>query len=609
MRRILGLMAVLVALCAGGLAFAQEQVWVQIEAQPDEAQGRERAAAYAGAFPDVQGFRLRSGWYAILLGPYDRPTAQARLSDLKRENLIPRDSFISDGGSHLDQFWPAPGLAPGPDPAPEAEAIPETPATPETTVAEPAAEPEPATDPAEAPEPLAPAASAEAAAPPVVTETPEEARASEAALSDEGRQDLQRALQWFGFYDGAIDGAFGRGTRGSMAAWQEANDREPTGILTTAERAELVGAWQDETAAFGFQTVTEGEAGIEIALPLAMVGFDHYEPPFVHYTPRAGSDLRIILVSQPGDEAGLKGLYDLMQKLAVVPAEGERSLTDNGFTIEGRSATTVSYTRVVRDKGFLKGWMAIWPPALDPRMARILPTLQASFRPVGDRALDPGMVPLDEATRQGLMAGLEIRRPKLSRSGFFVDAAGTVVTTTEAVDTCTRVTLEGETPAEVVLADPALGLAVLRPQTAVAPRAVAALRAGPTRLGAQVAVAGFPWEDRMPAPVLTFGSLDSETGLDGEADLRRLTLDTRSGDAGGAVLDASGAVLGMVLPRRSGDRLLPAGAALALSADTIAARLAAQGVTAQSATSTLALPPDDLTARATGLAVLVSCWD
>jgi hypothetical protein len=45
-------------------------------------------------------------------------------------------------------------------------------------------------------------------------ETPAEARQSEAQLTREERDALQIAMQYFGFYQGGIDGAFGpaRGT-------------------------------------------------------------------------------------------------------------------------------------------------------------------------------------------------------------------------------------------------------------------------------------------------------------------------------------------------------------------------------------------------------------
>lgn len=630
MRRIFGLLAMLTGLLAAAATLAQEQVWVQIEAQPTEAKGQERAAAYAAAFPDVQGWQLKSGWYAVALGPYDRSAAAARLSDLRRENMIPRDSFVSDGRNHLVQFWPPEGGGTVPAPAEEATqpVPPAEPATDAATPPEPpadgdgawsaatppedtaAAEPAPL---AEAAPPVAaetPATEAAAEAPALPPETPEEARISEAALSDEGRMDLQRGLAWFGFYDGAIDGAFGRGTRASMAAWQDSMGFEPTGILTSAERAELLDGWRAEEAAYGFQSVGEGEAGIEATLPMAMVAFDHYEPPFVHYNAIDGSQTRIILISQPGDAAALRGLYDLLQTLAIIPIEGERSVSDKGFTITGRNATVAAHATAGLSKGLIKGYILVWNPADERRMQRVLTTLEASFRAVGDRALDPGMVPLGASERQGMLAGLEVRHPKLSRSGFYIDGKGTVLTVPEAVEGCARVTLDAGVAAKVRLSDAAAGLAVLDPQTPLSPPVVAGFRAASIRAGAEVVTAGYPYEDRLPAPVMTFGALAADTGLDGEPGLNRLDLAARPGNAGGPVLDATGAVIGMLLPRATGGtQVLPEGTEFAATGAAIAARLAADGITLGTAEGTGALPPDDLTKAASGMTVLVSCWD
>jgi hypothetical protein len=44
-----------------------------------------------------------------------------------------------------------------------------------------------------------------------------------------------------------------------------------------------------------------------------------------------------------------------------------------------------------------------------------------------------------------LVSGLQIRLPKLSRSGFFIDAAGTIATTSQAVQSCGRMTLDDDT--------------------------------------------------------------------------------------------------------------------------------------------------------------------
>ena len=573
-------------------AAAQERIWLQIEAQPSLQGATERARAYAAVFPETQGYKLRSGWYAIALGPYGVAEGAAQLTGLKRENLIPADSFISDGGDFRDQFWPAGGAeAPvvAPEPVPEVSADP----LPDAPEAEVAAAPEPEPEPVVEPE-----------------ETPQQARASEAELSAEDRELLQIALQWFGFYQGGIDGAFGKGTRNSMAAWQEALGLEPTGILTTRERATLVANYQAEIAEFGFAEVTEAEAGIQVTLPLALIEFDHYEPPFVHFRAKGGSGLTLVLISQPGDVAGLSGLYDILQTLEAMPLTGDRARTDRDFRIHGTSASRDSHAYAALSGGAIKGWMLISAPGQEDRDARIIQILESSFKSTGAAALDPGMVTLDDSARRGLLSGLEVRRPLFSRTGFFVDAAGSVVTTAEAVAQCGRITLEREVEATVAATDAAAGLAVLTPAARLAPPAVAEFQLLPDRIGAEIGVAGYSYEDRLPAPVLTFGALEESVGLNGEPGLKRLSLAALPGDAGGPVVDGAGAVVGMLLPAAAdAGRDLPAGVAFAASSASVAAFLKGAGLTIREAERTEALPPSDLSDLARGMTVLVSCWE
>ncbi|HLQ18724.1 MAG TPA: peptidoglycan-binding domain-containing protein, partial [Tabrizicola sp.] len=354
-----------------GPAAAQDgQVYIQVEAQPDRATAEARAGAYAALFPETSGFGLRSGWYGILLGPYSPAKAAELLAGLKAERLIPSDSFIAYPRDLRDRFWPAEGTSPTATIDPTADAA--------TEVA--AAEPEPA---------------------PVPDETRQEARDGEALLTPEDRKDLQTALQWFGYYPSAIDGAFGPGTRTSMSAWQEARGYEATGILTTRQRRELLDAWKGELAAFGFQQVVETESGITVTLPLSLVEFDHYEPPFVHYRAKADGAPKIVLISQPGDQAALYGLYDVLQTLESVPLDGARDRDDRGFRIRGTSAKvdTTIYAGLNGDR--IKGWMLISTPGNEGRDARILKVLQDSFSPDGDSVLDPGMVAMDAGTKAG----------------------------------------------------------------------------------------------------------------------------------------------------------------------------------------------------------------
>ena len=123
-------------------------------------------------------------------------------------------------------------------------------------------------------------------------------------------------------------------------------------------------------------------------------------------------------------------------------------------------------------------------------------------------------------------------------------------------------------------------------------------------------VPGYSYEDRLPAPTLTFGTLDDLAGLNGEAGLNRLSLQSLPGDAGGAVLDSSGAVLGMLLSAApENGRQLPAGVAFALPNAEIARLLAPTGVTPLPATNSSALSPAALADTAMGMTALVSCWE
>ncbi|NBR35506.1 MAG: peptidoglycan-binding protein, partial [Rhodobacteraceae bacterium] len=169
-------------------ALAQTR-WVQIEAQP--------------------------GWYAIAMGPYTEQLAQETLDLLLSAGAIPRDSFLSTGSNYRQKIWPSNlsndvTLLPSPEPTSDTSNV--------------SNDTKPESEPISEPEVIA------------ADETPREARETEAALSIEEKKQLQVMLKWAGFYNSTIDGAFGRGTRASMADWQAANNFEVTGVLTTLQR-------------------------------------------------------------------------------------------------------------------------------------------------------------------------------------------------------------------------------------------------------------------------------------------------------------------------------------------------------------------------------------
>lgn len=582
-----------------------EVVWIQIEAQQSLTRATDRATAYTTLLQDVNGFSVGGGWYAVVVGPYRRADAELVLRQYRRDGLIPRDSFIQRSSRLRQQFWPVGanvlgnGAVAAPDgtvPAqPEAPAPAAQPETPDEQVAEVAPTPEPQPEPEPEPQPA--------------DETPAEAQRSERALSRDEKKQLQVMLKWAGFYTAAIDGSYGRGTRNSMAAWQEANNFTKTGILTTLQRAELKKQYNAVLDGLGLQTVRDTQAGIEMTLPTGVVSFERYEPPFAQYKQSGDVAARVLLISQPGDQDTLFGLYEIMQTLEIVPLNGPRERKKSSFTLVGQNSRMISYTQAALENGEIKGFTLIWPAGDEERRTRLLEEMKNSFTRM------PGVLSATagNASQQSIdmISGLQIRKPKLSRSGFFVNAKGTVATTSAAVQSCSRITLDGDTDAEIITDDAARGVAFLKPKASLAPLSVASFAAAPTRLHSEVAVAGYSFEGVLSAPSMSFGTLADVRGLDGEQNINRLTLKARAGDAGGPVLDRTGAVIGMLTAAPEGGPTLPGDVSFSVDAATVVAASGDAGVTLPGAAAdgAASLTAFQLSQKASGMTVLVSCWE
>ena len=560
--------------------------WIQIETHPSLAVTQQAIRAYGAQIADVNGFSLGAGWYAVALGPYTPGEAEAVMVQLRAQGLIPRDSYVAASADFQQQFWPvganflaAPTLEVATEAADDTVQLAQAETGTPQVVAEPG----------------------------IPEETAAEARQSEAQLSRAERAQLQEWLKWAGFYRGAVDAAIGPGTRASMQAWQAANGHEPTGILTTRQRAQLMRQFNAVLDGLGLRTVRDDETGIQMRLPLDVVAFDKYQPPFAHFNAKDGSDAKVLLISQPGDRNTMVALYDIMQTLRIIPEDGPREIKGDSFTITGRNSRIVSQTEVSLVNGEIKGFTVVWPASADDQRTRMLTDMRGSFTRIPG-LLDPA-VASDEEQRVDLVSGLEIRRPKLSRSGFYVDQSGTLVTTLEAVQGCERVTIDEDYSARVIAVDNSLGVAVLRPVDPLTPINVAAFQQVPPRLQSDVAVAGYSYGGVLGAPTLTFGQLADLRGLNGEEDLTRLALAALDGDAGGPVVDGFGAVVGMLLPAPQQGRQLPEGVSFAADAGAVRSVLEGAGIFPAAASGGTLIAPETLSKQASGMTVLVSCWD
>ncbi len=552
---------------------AQDRFWVQVEAHPTLAEATDRARVYAQRFGDVQGYYLGTGFYGIALGPYTENLARSELARLRGSRQIPSDSYLQNGRGFEQQFWPIGGAS-------NTAAV----VTPQE------------------PEPLAPVSISG------VQETVGEARVSEANLTRESREEVQLALQWSGFYNSGIDGAFGRGTRRAMEEWQVANSQQPTGVLTTQQRRALLEQYNADLQEAGMALITSTEAGIAMEMPAAFVAFTEFQPPFVKYGSRqATTGVEVLLISQTGDAQRLAGLYQLMQVLEIIPPDGPRSLRGNEFTIEGFDADVHSFTRVSLENGEIKGFTLVWDTGDERRRLRVLSEMEKSFRRL-EGTLDTAIVPASADQSVDMIAGLSVRQPELSRSGFYVTDDGLVVTTSQAIDSCQRITIDRNIAAEVLASYDDFGLTVLRPLQPIAPLDFATFQTDIPRLQDDIALGGYPFDGVLPAPTLNFGTLVDLRDLSQDDRISRLDVAAEPSNAGGPVMDASGAVLGMLLPRSGTAQTLPPEVQFSLKGAVIADLLERAGIAARLGTADAAKSPFALQRQATDMTVLVSCW-
>ncbi|WP_037307520.1 serine protease [Ruegeria halocynthiae] len=560
--------------------FAQQDtgVWVQVEAQPSLREAQERAQVYASTLPDVNGFRLNSGWYAIVIGPYLHSDAEQVLRVYQAEGQIPADSYIAFSSALGQQFWPV-----GANILDRGVVTPPVESTPQPEQPIAGLTPQPS------------------------DETRAQALQSERRLTAQERKGLQTALQAAGFYNATIDGAFGQGTRRSMGDWQRFNGHEATGVLTTAQRKALIEDYNAPLISVGMDRYSDTQAGIDLNLPLGVIAFDRHEAPFAHFNSTTDLDAKALLISQQGDKATLRALYEVMQSLDIIPLGGPRELRGDRFTLEGRGNGIVSYSEATLKNGQIKGFTLVWPEEDEARRARVLAAIKASFATT-DAVLDAS-AGADAEQRIDLVSGLQIRKPRLSRSGFFADAKGTVLTVSEVADSCARVTIDGDLELQVAWTDTDLGISVLRPSRDLSPINIAEFSADKPRIQSEVAVSGFSYQGALGAPTLTYGQIADVRGLNGEDGVKRLALASQPGDAGGPVFDDSGQVVGMLLPTPTEGRTLPGSVSLAATADRLSEALGQAGVSGQSGQPTAQISPNELSRRANGMTVLVHCWD
>lgn len=583
---------------------AQGHYWIQIESQPDIRNSKFRAQNYAARFGDTRAFLTTTGWYAIVVGPMGRDLAIHTMATMKDAGQIPADAFVSDGSTHLGQLWPLAANANLTVAEQSNVVVIEEPTVSEET---PAIEAEVNVE-----------VEVEAEAPAVPEPAPvliadddlNGTKALERSWTRAEKMEYQEYLAWTGDYKSAIDGAYGRGTRGAIRAFQEREGFQPTGYMTQVQLDLLVSSYADFLSDMGVALLRDLDAGIELMAPTALVEFERFEPPFVMYAAKNGSRVQVLLISQPGDRPTLTSLHDIMETLDYVASDVKNTKKRDWFEMAGQGEFSASYTYARLKNGLIKGFTLIWGVDVERDMPTVAKIMRDSFTPVDDYVLDETLgfgAGEDEAI--DLLAGTNTVLADRLSSGFVISQNGVILTHMSAVAECRRISLGDEVDLRVIAQSPALELAVLRPKSAYTPASFALFSDENPEVGNDITVAGFSYPREMETASLSFGILSGKTGLNGKAGQIRLNVNLANGDAGGPVMDDRGAVIGMQRLQLEQDNPLPDYVNFATKSAGIMALLDRHEITYGRSTAFESVAPEDLMDMAGDFTVKVSCWN
>ena len=231
--------------------------------------------------------------------------------------------------------------------------------------------------------------------------------------------------------------------------------------------------------------------------------------------------------------------------------------------------------------------------------------LTAAWKPNAAAATEPSAAP-EESAVAGEIEG--------TGSGFFVTAAGHILTNAHVVEGCTRISLAGGSTLTVLDIDLGSDLALLK-KGGTSVTAPLMLRQGRgVRLADNVVVAGFPLSGLLSSGLnVTTGAVSALAGPGDDRRLIQITAPVQPGNSGGPLLDSSGNVVGVVVSKLdalevasiTGD--IPQNVNFAISLGTLQAFLDSNDVDYQTRASSSPRSNADVAELAKAATVQIQC--
>jgi peptidoglycan hydrolase-like protein with peptidoglycan-binding domain len=575
-------------------AFSAEITYIHIQTEGSLRKAFDQLEKFTAFLPDVNGFFLGDGEYAIALGPYEKSEAQIFLRGMQSSGILSGESYLEKPARYGDRIWHM-GLPLVHESISEARLMAPNDALSENISKE---QPNATVEKNNALNHMLQneRSALKSSKPPV----------QNIARSQDEWREIQYALRWAGFYNGAIDGAFGGKTKEAIQKWQDTNGFYQTGSLTDVERDELFQQHTSLLFPLAMREIRDDKSGIAVKLPFGAVTFDSYSGPFMLFV---GSGLidnaRIILISQEGGLEELNALFSQMQGLENIPANKSQVLNDNSFILTGESDLVEAYTYVRLYEGTIKGFSLLWPRGDERRRGQVLANMMSSLQSSLNSLAPIGAeFNISEFLNEGYF-----QEPTKSFSGFFVDEKGHVLTVDASVNDCERITFNGKYDAKVVARDPKVGLAVVAPTQNFTPNKFAKFRESLPQRIQNISLTSYSFDEIVPEASLTFGKQEGLSGLRSKLEFERVVTRRSERDIGSPILDEDGSVLGIMTVPDSVDIELSRDIGLITDLSIFKSLLKQAGVNYQVAQAGPLVSREEKLVNAREMTVMINCWN
>ncbi len=377
------------------------------------------------------------------------------------------------------------------------------------------------------------------------------------ALSEGDRRAVQDALTWTGDFSGTASGVYGPRTREALAAFK-ARVGLPPSALDNALRDRLLRAGDQARKDVGFAVVNDVRTGLRIGLPLKLLPKQAATASGTRYSGPDGA-VDVDTVARPAGEGGLAEVFARMSVTGPSRTVTYKLSRPDFFVVSGDANDRKFYSRfaigAAGETSTIRGFTISYPKAAAKKLDPVALAVAGSFAPFPDVATPPAPA-----------AKLPSSSPAPAAEAVLV-APGVVLAKLSRAD-CPAPSVDG-VAASWRKEDAPLGLAILDlPTPGGAPVPFAAATT------ADEVLALFHAEPRgAPRPGLLAASSDLRAG-DSRPYAFSIALPLQ-GEGGAVLVDASGALVGLVVPRGT-PSLTVAGTVLEARYDVVdAATLAA----------------------------------